>query len=83
VRRPDRDAFGLHGAYVVHSDGTVTVDTCITNHPSGQVFAAEFEGAFSNSFRSLRLLLTKIGSCNNPGSLSQVPNITTGTADKL
>jgi len=69
------------GTYSVRPDGSVTIDICVTNNPSGQQFKAELEGAFSSSFRSLRLLLTQIGPCT--GSLSQVPNITTGTADKL
>ena len=70
------------GTYTVRTDGSVTIDICVTNRPSGQQFKAELEGAFSNHFGSLMLLLTQIGPCTG-GSLSQVPNITTGTADKL
>ena len=72
----------LSGTYLVRADGSATLDICI-NNPSGPVRAV-FEGAFSNAFRSLRILLSEIGttlSCN--ASLTQAPNITSGTADKL
>jgi len=70
------------GTYSVRSDGSVLIDMCISN-PSGPVRAV-FEGAFSSGFRSLRFLVSEIGttlSCT--ATLTQAPNTTTGTADKL
>jgi hypothetical protein len=70
------------GTYSVRSDGSVLIDMCISN-PSGPVRVI-VEGAFSNGFRSLRFLVSEIGttlSCS--AALTQVPNTTTGTADKL
>ena len=70
------------GTYTLRSDGSVTIDMCVAN-PSGLVRII-LEGAFSNGFRSLTFLVSEVGttlSCT--AALAQVPNTTTGSADKL
>ena len=68
------------GTYVLRADGSATLDICINQSPTVK---AEFEGAFSNAFRSLRLVLTQVAAPCVSGTLGQVPNITSGMADKL
>jgi len=70
------------GTYTMRPDGSVLIDMCISN-PSGFVRVV-LEGAFSNAFRSLRFLVSEIGNALGcTATLTQVPNITSGTADKL
>ena len=68
------------GKYAVHSDGSVTLDICV---PTSTPVRVILQGAFSNAATHLRLLLTQIASPCPTGTLNQVPNVTTGTADKL
>jgi hypothetical protein len=69
------------GTYIVRSDASTTLDICI-NNPSSTVRVI-FEGAFSDSVRHLRLVLTEVTAPCVGGTLGQVPNITSGTADRL
>jgi hypothetical protein len=69
------------GTYTVHGDGSASLDICITL-PGPETVRTLMEGAFSNSLRNLRLIQTQFADpCN--GALAQIPNITSGTADKL
>ncbi len=69
------------GTYIVRSDGSATLDICI-NNPSTTVRVI-LEGALSHSVRHLRLVLTEVTAPCLGGTLGQVPNITSGTAEKL
>jgi len=70
------------GTYAVRPDGSAALDICITLDQSTNVRVI-FEAAFSNDFRHLRLVMMEIASPCVGGSLGQVPNVTSGTADKL
>jgi hypothetical protein len=71
------------GKYEVRTDGSMTLDICLTLSTSETVRSI-FEGALSNSFRTIKLVQTRIGSDCTPGAdTGPQPNVSSGTADKL
>jgi hypothetical protein len=71
------------GKYVVRTDGSLTLDICLTLSTSETVRSI-FEGALSNSFRTIKLVQTRIGSdCSSGGTTVPQPNVSSGTAEKL
>jgi hypothetical protein len=68
------------GTYEVRRNGSAKIDICITLTAS--TVRTVYEGAFSGSFRHLRLVQTQIASpCE--GTLGPQPNVSSGTADKV
>ena len=67
--------------YVIHTDGSATLDLCI-NAPSTTVEVI-WEGAFSTFFIHFRYVQTVLRSPCDTGQFVQSPNVTSGTADKL
>jgi hypothetical protein len=75
------------GTYTVNPDASTTIDICLTL-PATFVRLI-WQGAFSSSFRALRFIGTQFSGSSNPPSsgcdqpLVQLPNVTSGTAEKL
>jgi hypothetical protein len=71
------------GTYIVNSDGSATLDICITlPSPSTETVRAIFEGSFSARFANFRYVQTQVADpCS--GTLQTQPNVTSGTAEKL
>jgi hypothetical protein len=70
------------GTYNVQSDGSASLEICITL-PSSLEVKTTFEGAFSNAFKTVKLVETQLASNCTDALLMPQPNVTSGTAEKL